>query len=94
MDRKEYIEKRRELENQIAKIKTEYLKSNSIYPIGTKLKVNGKDSGSQYGIVKGYEITPLDDVFPILAAIKKDGTAHPRNTIYIWRGSTFEVCND
>lgn len=94
MSTDEFIKKNNELHRQLEELRAEYIKSNSIYPVGTKLKATDRTGSIQYGIVKGYELNALDIVVPILACIKKDGTPHPRNTLYIWYGSTYEVCND
>lgn len=94
MSRDEFIKKNNELYRQLEELRAEYIKSNSIYPVGTKLKAIGRNGSVQYGFVKGYELNAFDIVVPILACIKKDGTPHPRNTLNIWYDSTYEVCND
>ena len=94
MNKEEFVKKDAVLERQRVELRSEYIRSNSPYPVGTKLKVTGRDGTIQYGIVKGYEINVWNDVMPVLSCIKKDGTAHPKNTLYVWCGSTFEVCMD
>jgi hypothetical protein len=99
MDRKEYVAKLNALQEEIADLKFEYIKSNSKIPNGTKVKVHYKHYGAnyptgydEYGIVLGYDIC-FDDVRPIVAKMKKDGTPHATARLYVGSGSNVEICD-
>ena len=99
MDRKEYLEKSEALYQQIEDLNQEYIKSNSKLPNGTKVKVHYKHYGAnyptgydEYGIVLGYDIC-FDDVRPIVAKMKKDGTPHATARLYVGSGSNVEICD-
>jgi hypothetical protein len=100
MEQKEYIEKYMALEQQMADLKKSYIESNSPWPVGTKVVVHHRQYGNfpagddEYGIVKGYEIAVTDEVRPILAKIKKDGTAHPTAIVYVSCNADVELCNE
>ena len=99
MDKKEFLEKREALYQQMEDLKQEYIKSNSKIPNGTKVKIHHKHYGAncptgydEYGIVLGYEIY-LDDARPIVAKMKKDGTAHSTARLYVPSASNVEICD-
>lgn len=99
MDKKEYVAKLNALQKKMADLKFEYIKSNSKIPNGTKVKIHYKHYGAncptgydEYGIVLGYEIY-MDDVLPIVAKMKKDGTAHPTARLYVGSNSNDENHN-
>ena len=102
MEQKEYIEKYMALEQQMADLRKSYVESNSPWPVGTKVVVHHSHYGGnfpteydEYGIIKGYEINnATDEVRPILAKIKKDGTAHPTARVYVLCNADVELCND
>ena len=87
MTREEYQDKERKLMQVKADLISEYIKTNSPYPIGTKLRINFKDPDeSVIGIVKRYEISGWDEVHPVLAKVKNDGNAHKTAEEFIsWR---------
>ena len=99
MDKKEYLEKREALYQQMENLKQEYIRSNSKFPNGTKVKIHYKHYGANcptgydvYGIVIGYEIY-FDEVIPIVAKMKKDGTAHATARIYVSTTANIEKCD-
>lgn len=95
MEQKDFVEKYMALEQQMADLKKSYIESNSPWPVGTKVVVHHRQYGDEYGIVKGYEINnATDEVRPILAKIKKDGTAHPTASVYVRCNADVELCND
>ena len=99
MNREEYVTKLNALKDEMADLKFEYIRSNSKIPNGTKVKIHYKCYGAncptgydEYGIVLGYEIY-LDDVRPIVAKMKKDGTPHATARLYVGSGSNVEICD-
>jgi hypothetical protein len=99
MDRKEYVAKLNALQEEIADLKFEYIKSNSKFPNGTKVKIHYKHYGAncptgydEYGIVIGHEIY-FDKVIPIVAKMKKDGTAHATARLYVSTTANIEKCD-
>jgi len=99
MDKKEYLEKREALYQQMEDLKQEYIRSNSKFPNGTKVKIHYKHYGTNcrtgydvYGIVIGHEIH-FDEVIPIVAKMKKDGTAHAMARIYVSTTANIEKCD-
>ena len=104
MKKEEYIKKYDELtkkmeevRKELLEVKKEYIASNTTYPIGTKLKLTfpkRPDSKKvEYGIVRGYEISVNNEVRPVLAKMKKDGTAHPNAQQYChwWEHPIVEI---
>lgn len=99
MDRKEYLEKSEALYQQIEDLNQEYIKSNSKIPNGTKVKIHYKHYGAncptgydEYGIVQGYKIY-FDEVVPIVAKMKKDGTPHATARLYVSATTNIEICD-
>lgn len=99
MDRKEYVAKLNALRKQLRDLDAEYIRSNSVIPVGTKVKIHYKHYGANYptgydecGIVIGYEIY-FDEVRPIVAKMKKDGTAHATAKLYVSSTANVEVCD-
>ena len=99
MSREEYVTKFNALQKEMADLKFEYIKSNSKIPNGTKVKVHYKHYGAncptgydEHGIVLGYKIS-FDEVIPIVAKMKKDGTPHPTARLYVGSGSSVEICD-
>lgn len=79
----------RELNNEMIKLKKEYIESNVKYPIGSKVcittpaytytKLDNLESVTvperkQYAYVRDYRINFLDDIEPLFGEVKKDGT--------------------
>jgi hypothetical protein len=99
MSKEEYVAKLDALQKEMADLKFEYIKSNSKIPNGTKVKVHYKHYGAnyptgydEYGIVLGYDIC-FDDVRPIVAKMKKDGTPHATARLYVGSASNVEICD-
>lgn len=99
MSREEYVAKLNALKNEMADLKFEYIKSNSKFPNGTKVKIHYKHYGAncptgydEYGIVLGYDIS-FDEVIPIVAKMKKDGTAHATARLYVSHSASVEKCD-
>lgn len=108
MDKKEYLKKYEELtkkmeviRNELLEVKKEYIASNTKYPIGTKVKITYNDTkyinnanNVIYGVVVTHEISyGNDEVYPVIAKMKKDGTPHPKARHYIswYRKPTVEI---
>lgn len=97
MTKEEYKEAASVINNQISRLKRKlyalrkaYVESNSTIPAGTKVKVcseTGKEK--EVGILLGYEFR-YDDIRPIIAKMKKDGTAHKKARISVWYDDTIE----
>ena len=99
MSREEYVAKLNALRKQLRDLEAEYIRSNSTIPVGTKVKIHYKHYGAncptgydECGIVIGYEIY-LDEVRPIVAKMKKDGTAHATAKLYVSYTANVEVCD-
>ena len=90
MNRTEYLKKREELQRQLADLKDEYVRTNSTLAKGTKVKVTNSFGEVSYGIVEGYQCD-WDDVLPIVAKLKKDGTKHATAHIYVGMRTKIEV---
>lgn len=90
MNRTEYVTKREELQRQLADLKDEYVRTNSTLTKGTKVKVTNSFGEVSYGIVEGYECF-CDDVIPIVAKMKKNGTKHATAHVYAGIMSKIEV---
>ena len=90
MNRTEYITKREELQRQLADLRDEYVRTNSPLAKGTKVKVTDSFGGVSYGILEGYQCE-WDDVLPIVAKLKKDGTKHATAHIYVGTRGGIEV---
>lgn len=78
-----------ELNNEMEKLKREYIESNAKHPIGSKvciitpaftykrldnLKSITVTERKQYAYVKDYRIDFLDNIEPLFGKMKKDGT--------------------
>ena len=90
MDRGEYLRKREALYQQITDLQNEYVRSNSPLANGTKVKVTNSRGQVSYGVVLGYKFE-WDEVHPIVAKVKKDGTAHATARIYVGTRTKVEV---
>lgn len=79
-----------ELKGDLHALRKAYVESNSTIPAGTKVKVysnEGKEKG--VGILLGYEFK-FDDIRPIVAKMKKDGTAHKSARFFVWGDDTIK----
>lgn len=80
----ELLEQERALKRALSDLRKEYVATNSPIPEGTKVQVfNQFSKPKEVGIVIGYEFK-YGDVRPIVAKMKKDGTAHATARIFIW----------
>ena len=79
-----------ELKGDLRALRKSYVESNSTIPAGTKVKVCS-DAGKEkeVGILLGYEFR-YDDIRPIVAKMKKDGTAHKSARIFVWHNDAIE----
>ena len=89
MSREEYIKKEEELRQKLIDLRTEYVKSNSPIPVGSKVKVTGGGT-TQYGFLVGY-YERCYEVIPHVKKMKKDGTQSLVD-MYVYYGSTVEIC--
>lgn len=80
-----------ELKGDLYALRKAYVESNSTIPAGTKVKVYSKVGyyKEEVGILLGYEFK-YDDIRPIVAQMKKDGTAHKSARIFVWDDDTIE----
>lgn len=79
-----------ELNGDLHALRNAYVESSSTIPAGTKVKVYsnaGRERG--VGILLRYEFM-YDDIRPIIAKIKKDGTAHKGARVLVWSDDTIE----
>lgn len=88
---KEYYEKCDELRQQINALrelhgfdKATYIDANKPCKIGDKVKVR-----NSIGIAVDFEVKGDDEVVPVLAKIKKNGSAS-QHKIFVWGSDTFE----
>ena len=98
MTKEEYVAKATELTKREQELKKEYIASNSPIKLGTKVKVTihyrHLDDDVEYGILTGYTCK-YDEVLPVVAKIKKDGT-QSKNNVWIpnnWKYK-IEVCDE
>ena len=78
MDKKQYEKKWYKLLTDIKKLKKEYIRTNSPFKNGTRVKITTPmPSGEpmvEFGVVNGYEICGDNRVRPMVKKIKNDGT--------------------
>lgn len=73
-----------ELKGDLHALRKAYVESNSTIPVGTKVEVcSNVGKEKEVGILLGYEFR-YDNVRPIVAKMKKDGTAHATARIFVW----------
>lgn len=89
MNKEEFISKRdvinskiNELNNEMIKLKKEYIESNIKYPIGSKVCITTNES-KRYAYVKDYRIDFSDNIEPLFNKVKKDGTMSDMG-LYVW----------
>lgn len=79
-----------ELNNEMVKLKKEYIKSNIKYPIGSKVCITTPASvytslhdsvpeTKQYTYIVGYDVSYLCDIKPLFKKINKDGSVSKVN---------------
>lgn len=99
----------RELNNEMIKLKKEYIESNAKYPIGSKvcittpastyIRLDNNESvvipeKKQYAYVKDYRIDFIDDVEPLFSKVKKDGTVSKANFYISLTNTTIELVKE
>ncbi len=67
------------LKGELMKLRREYINNYAPYPTGTKVRVVGT---KDIGIVLGYEFT-YNTLRPLVAKMKKDGTAHATARLFV-----------
>lgn len=82
MDKQEYIEKHKQLSQQMKELEESYINANAPYPVGTRVKVTGSNGKSRIGIVKGSTISSFnEDVVPVLKQETNDGKESMRSIL-------------
>lgn len=90
MNKEEYIERHEALKKQIEELNAEYIKTNDTrFPVGTRVRVTGKNGKSRDGEVVGYTID-YDTVVPIVRQLTKEGNVSLRR-IVLYVGDTIET---
>ena len=87
MDKEKYLQEKSKLMSALAELTKEYVKSNSLIPNGTKVKITQMCSNAPdkvyaiyYGFLVGYHCE-YDEVRPIIKKLKKDGTP---SSVNLW----------
>lgn len=96
-----------ELNNEMIKLKKEYIKSNVKYPIGSKVcittptytRLDNLESATvpeikQYAYVKDYRIDFFDNIKPLFRRVKKDGTMSEVNLFVSLTNTTIELVKE
>lgn len=83
----------RELNNEMIKLKKEYIESNVKYPIGSKVCITTNES-KRYAYVKDYIIDFLDNINPLFSKVKKDGTMSEVNLYVSLTNATIELVKE
>lgn len=99
-----------ELNNEMEKLKREYIESNTKHPIGSKvciitpafpykrldnLKGITVTERKQYAYVKDYRIDFLDNIEPLFRKVKKDGTMSEVNLfVSLTNNTTIELVKE
>lgn len=78
------------LNDKIVETTAKYLKeAEKPYLIGSKVRVITNERNTkivQVGIVRDYTLNLQDDITPVIMKMKKDGTPHPTQKIWVsWR---------
>lgn len=82
MNKQEYIEKHKQLSQQMKELEESYINANAPYPVGTRVKVTGANGKSRIGIVKGSTVSSFNsDVVPILKQETNDGKESMRSIV-------------
>ena len=76
-----------DLKLNIERLKEEFAKECNPFKMGAKYKITHPTGQVDYGIAIDVEVESDWNgefhIVPVMATIKKDGTAHPRNRVYI-----------
>lgn len=83
----------RELNNEMIKLKKEYIESNVKYPIGSKVCITTNES-KRYAYIKDYRIDFLDNIEPLFNKVKKDGTMSEVNLYVSLTNATIELVKE
>lgn len=83
----------RELNNEMIKLKKEYIESNVKYPIGSKVCITTNES-KRYAYIKDYRINFLDNIEPLFNKVKKDGTMSEVNLYVSLTNATIELVKE
>lgn len=83
----------RELNNEMIKLKKEYIESNVKYPIGSKVCITTNES-KRYAYIKDYRIDFLDNIEPLFNKVKKDGTMSEVNLYVSLTNDTIELVKE
>ena len=81
MTKLEFVDSINDLEEKKHSIEKEFIESNKKFNIGDKVRITGT-SGTRIGIIRGFLIS-CQNVEPIIAKAKKDGSAHSYNNICV-----------
>ena len=83
MTKTEFVDSINDLEEKKRSIEKEFIESNKKFNIGDKVRITGTH-GTRIGIIRGFVISCLfQNVEPIIAKVKKDGSAHSYNNICV-----------
>ncbi len=88
MDKTEFTKRYNDLKGQIEQLKKEYIRSNTIFPVGTKVKVTSSNGKARVGVVVD-NIVDIYDVRPYVMQLTKEGYVSKRR-ILIWPVDTVE----
>ena len=88
MDKTEFTKRYNDLKGQIEQLKKEYVSSNTIFPVGTKVKVTSSNGKARVGVVVD-NIVDIYDVRPYVMQLTKEGYVSKRR-ILIWPIDTVE----
>lgn len=102
MDKKGYIEKIKKIDNALAILQSkknnlisEYIKSNTVFPNGTKVKVIDTITGKfEYGFVAGYGMRGNFDVAPVILKAGKNGNCLKTRLWFFTHRTRIEACQD
>ena len=99
----------RELNNEMVRLKKEYIEYNAKYPIGSKVCITTPASTytilynnesvvipekKKYAYVKDYRIDFLDNVEPLFSKVKKDGTVSKADFYISLTNTTIELVKE
>lgn len=83
MTKLEFVDSINDLEEKKHSIEKEFIESNKKFNILDKVRITGTH-GTRIGIIRGFVISYFSQtVNPIIAQVKKDGSAHPYNNIRV-----------
>lgn len=83
----------RELNNEMIRLKKEYIEYNAKYPIGSKVCITTPAS-KQYAYVNGYGVNFLDNIEPLFSKVNKDGTMSKKSLYICLTKATIELVKE